>query len=99
MRLLILITAVFIAGQAVAETEFTVKPDRIEMKKAIKDDGEDATEDKESAPATKAQDYNSSRSNTTSAAGPVDTDSNEDSDSDEDMEAVAPANHNTTRQR
>ena len=51
MKLLILISAIFLAGQAVADTEFTVKPDRIEMKTAVKEEAEDATEEKESAPA------------------------------------------------
>ncbi len=93
MRLLILISAIFLTGQAIADTEFTVKPDRIEMKTAVKEEADDATEDKDSAPATKAQDYNSSRSNTTRL---MDDDSDDDSIPVEDE---APANHNTTRQR
>ena len=114
MRLLILISAIFLTGQAIADTEFTVKPDRIEMKTAVKEEADDATEDKDSAPATKAQDYNSSRSNTTRLmdATPAQDYNNSrsnnldsvavDDDSDDDsipVEDEAPANHNTTRQR
>ncbi len=110
MRLLILIAAVLLAGQAIADNNIEVRVNRIEMKEAVKDEADDATEEKESAPATRAQDYNSSRSNTTSVAALDDDDDGDsvptddvcengvDNDCDSPRD-TAPANHNTTRSK
>ena len=65
MRTAVLVAALLATGIAFADNEFTMKPDRIEMKKGVVDNGDTGDDGTDSA--TRAQDYNSSRSNTTSA--------------------------------
>mgnify|MGYP001822368808 CR=1 FL=1 len=67
MRLLILLAGLVLAGGAFADQQHDIRVNRIEMKAAAPDQGDDAEESKEKSSQTKAQDYNSSRSNTTSA--------------------------------
>ena len=83
MKLLILIAVLALSASAHAQ----MSPDRIEEKKGIAQDTSDdvQTEAKDASPKTKAQDYNSSRSNTTSA---VETDVNDDDESDDDLDAA-----------
>ena len=105
MKALVLIVAALLAGTAVAESELEVRVNRIDMAVTAPEPTEDEAKTTDANPGTKAQDYNSSRSNTTSG---IDVDSDDDgideqvcSDSvDEDCDAprkTAPANHNTTR--
>ena len=107
MRLLILLAGLVLAGGAFADQQHDIRVNRIEMKAAAPDQGDDAEESKEKSSQTKAQDYNSSRSNTTTA---IDTDDDGDSvETEECTDSVdndctgkddeAPANHNTTRSK
>lgn len=108
MRLLILLAGLVLAGGAFADQEKDIRVNRIEMKAAATDkDEETAKESEDTSSETKAQDYNSSRSNRT---GAVDTDDDGDSiEAEECTDAVdndctgeddeSPANHNTTRSK
>lgn len=106
-RLLILLAGLALASGAFADQQHDIRVNRIEMKATAPDEGDDAEESKETETRTKAQDYNSSRSNTTTA---IDTDDDGDSvDTEECTDSVdddctgrddeAPANHNTTRSK
>ena len=86
MKSLIFIAALLAAGVTLAEEEVQIRVNRMETAVAAPQETEEDAKETDEASATKAQDYNSSRSNTTTAAGPAEDLNNEDSDSDSDMQ-------------
>ena len=106
MRTVLFFWGLLLAFAAVAESEVDVRVNRIEMSVTAPEEGDDA-KSSDQGKSTKAQDYNSSRSNNTNGEAPVDdVDSDDDSidedtcngvDDDCDGVTDAPANHNTTR--
>lgn len=116
MKRLILIAGLLLTGSAMAD-ESAKSPirelDKSSTKAAATAPAPEASArelDKSSTKSAAAQDYNSSRSNTTTAVDAVDTDDDDDGiDTEECVNAVdndctgkedeAPANHNTTRSR
>lgn len=121
MKVLVLITAALFSGIVFAEQELEVRVNRIEMAVAAPDDPQEDAEEanakrkavarkksvakRKATARTRAQDYNSSRSNKTHS---LDTDDDGDSiptescgnGVDDDCDGAVderPANHNTTR--
>ncbi len=60
MKIFLVVLPLFLASQVLADTEKNIKVNRIEMTEVVTDD---VDAQKDNAPATKATDYNSSRSN------------------------------------
>ena len=72
MRTAVAIATCLVAGLAFADADIKVKPIRMEVGAAAPAEETDARGDTGSSNATRAQDYNSSRSNTTSLRQPDD---------------------------
>lgn len=67
MKTVLFVTSLLVAGTALAADEVEVRVNRIEMAVAASDEPDGTTGKDQSGPSgTRAQDYNSSRSNTTS---------------------------------
>lgn len=64
MKIFLFLASILLTGAALADSEVEVRVNRIEMAVAAPDESGDATEG--TSAGTRAQDYNSSRSNTTS---------------------------------